>query len=313
MTAKTYGRILVVTDCLDSSQSVHETAENLARQHNASVKFIDTMITPGFTSRWLSPNAGDVFEMVLADKQKRLAALASEFQAAGISTDHDVLFGKSSQVITQEAIDWEASLVVRYMKGVRSKYPGNYGNTARALMSYCPVPLLFVGKTPINQPNVLACIDTEHADSENESILADAFCLARHRERLSGVYCWEMYGHDLMQKRMSEKTFQQSIEFAESIHRRSFENFVDTHDLSMIGNGFRMENGEPSLLIPKICQREKIDVVVMCSATLNHPLRRYFGSTVEVVLEKIPCSLLIVKPTGFVTPIGTKAATTANT
>ena len=298
-----YQRILVVTDGLRTSAPVHETALSLATDHSAEVMIVDTLQPPTTVARWLTSNATEVFEMVLADKQDRLEKIAEGFRKEGVDVQTKVLLGRSSEAITLEAIDWDASLVIRYMKGVRSKFSGIYGNTARALMQICPAPILFVGKTAIEKPRVLACIDTEHQSQENESILSQSIGLAVEKDRLMALNCWEMYGRDMMEKRMNPSAFEQSIEFAESIHRKSFDQFVQANDLAMFGGGVRFENGEPSILIPQFCHHEEIDVVVMCSASLNHPLRRYFGSTIEAVIEQLPCSLLVVKPIGFVSPI----------
>lgn len=304
-----FQRILVVSDGLKTSDTTHETTLHLAKEHGAKVKIVDTLKPPNAALAWFSPNASDVFEMVLADKQHRLEKIANQFRSAGVSTETEVLLGKSSEAITREAIAWDASLVVRYMKGVRSKFSGTIGNTARSLMRFCPTPLLLVGQSPVVQPNVLACIDTDHDDAENRSILDVSIKLAK-QENLFGLYCWELYGREHIERRMNHDAFQESLAFAESLHQESFRKFVETHDLAMMQN-MRMKNGDPSEIIPAICEQEGIDVVVMCSATLNHPLKRYFGSTVESVIESLPCSLLVVKPIGFVSPLGGRAAVEA--
>ncbi|MEL7499637.1 MAG: universal stress protein [Planctomycetota bacterium] len=299
MIEKKYSRILVVSDGMKSSEPTHETAFNLAKTHNAQVMLVDSVKPPSALSQWLSANASDVFEMVIADKQDRLEKVAERFRESGVDVTTKVLFGTSSEVISREAIDWEADLVVRYLKGIRSKFPGLFGSTARALMRYCPVPVLLVGDTPIDQPNVLACIDTEHDDSENQAILNASAFLAQGEQQLRGLYCWEMYGADMLKKRMTESAFKEALETAESTYRDSFDRFTNSHDLSEFGNGLNMEKGQPSEVIPQFCNHHSINVVVMCSASLNHPIGRLFGSTVESVIEELPCALLVVKPIGF--------------
>lgn len=311
MTKQSYSRILVVTDGLKSSEATHETAFNLAKEHDAEVLIVDSIKPPSSISRWLSTNASDVFEMVIADKQQRLETIAKKFCAGHIEVKTRVLFGNSSEAITREAIDWDASLVVRYMKGLRSKFPGVFGNTARSLLRHCPAPLLLVGDTPVNEPRVLACIDAEHAEKENSAIIAESARLAK-AQNLFGLYCWELYGSELIQKRMTESAYKESFEYAESVFRKSFDKFVDSHDLSDFTNGIRFENGDPSVVIPQFCRHGKIDVVVMCSASLNHPLKRMIGSTVESVIDDLPCALLVVKPLGFVSSIPRSQVATAN-
>ena len=74
---------------------------------------------------------------------------------------------------------------------------------------------------------------------------------------------------------------------------------MKNHDMKAFDNGLRMENGDPIQVIPDVCRHEAIDVAVMSSASRNHPIQRLLGSTVEAVLEKLPCSLLVVKSLGF--------------
>ena len=307
MKIQPFKRVILVTDGLRSSDQVHASALNLAKSHGSHVRIVDTMRPPNAVSRWFSPNASDVFEMVVSDKQKRLHEIADSFREAGVQIETKILFGNSSEAITTEAIRWNADLVIRYMKGFRSKFPGLFGNTARSLMNICPTPILLVGKNTILEPNVLACIDIEHQDEENCAIIAQATRLAGDSEHLLGLYCWEMYGRDILRKRMEQSTFEESLEFAESIYRNAFDKFVESHDTAVFRNGLQLENGEPSKLIPEFCRQENIDVVTMCSAELNHPLKRLFGSTIESVLDHLPCSLLVVKPIGFVSPIETVA------
>ncbi len=299
-----YDKILVVTDGQRSSEPTHQTGLNLAQTHQASVTIADTIQLPGALTYWFSPNATHLFEMVLADKQERLEKLAATFRAAGIETETKVLFGKSSETISKEVIESEISLVVRYAKGIRSKFPGRVGNTARALMRYCPAPILLVNQNPIDQPRILACLDAEHDEKENYSIMTESRRLAGGREHLFGMYCWEMYGEEMVKKRMNPEAFGESWQYTEKMYRKVFDEMVDKIDADLfLKDSIMMKNGQASLVIPKFCSENNIDVVTMCTATLNHPLRRYFGSTVEAVLEKLPCALLAVKPVGFVSPL----------
>ncbi len=301
--SRNYKHIVLVTDGLKTSDTTNETAFNLARRHDAKVTIVDTIKAPTSAARWFSPNAGDVFEMVLADKTKRLEKLSDAFKNCGVETTSKVLFGKSSEAIAREVIESNADLVVRYMKGVRSKFPGLFGNTARALMRTCPCPLLLVGKNAFDEPKVLASIDAEHVGKENDAIIAEASRMVANSLDLFGVYCWDFYGADLMKKRMSELAFSDAEKQVESMYQKIFQDFKDENDLSCFDDRFTMERGLASEVIPAFCKNRSIDVVTMCSASLNHPFKRLIGSTVESVIDSLPCSLLVVKPVGFISPI----------
>ena len=305
-----YHHIMLVTDGLESSNSATETAFNLAKQHKALVTIVDAIREPSGLSRWLSANASDVFEMVMADKQKRLAGIASQFYEAGLEATSEILVGKSSEVITRAVIEKKVDLVVRVMKGPRSRFPGLFGNTSRNLMRVCPCPVLLVNRKPLENIAALACVNVEHDVAENESILRHAEQIAFDTDRLSGIYCWNLRGTEIMQGHMTADSIEQLMQESERVHRNLFEKAIGELNLGKLEGKIRMENGDPVDVIPRFCRDEKIDVVVMCSASLNHPIQRYLGSTIESVLDELPCSLLVVKPRGFESPVRLSATAT---
>lgn len=302
MSDQSFEHILVITDGLKTSDAVHETALKMARDNNATITVANAVQEPSRLARWTGSYSNEVFEMVVADKQQRLEKCARQFVGAGVKADAKVLIGKSSEAIAREAIESKAGIVIRYRKGALSKSPGRFGNTAKSLMRFCPVPVLFVGDEPVAHPKVLACVDTNHDEHENSAILKAARKLGQVSERLLALYCWKFYHSEMVQQQMSVKAWLDTIGYAKTAHRESFDDFTEKYGISDFSK-LLVENGETQKLIPKICEQEGVDVVVMCSASLNHPFKRYFGSTIESVIEEIPCSLLVVKPEGFQSPI----------
>lgn len=306
MDPKKYQRILLVTDALTTSMPTVETAFNLAQHHGAEVLIVDTLRQPSTIAKWFSSNSSELFEMVLADKQKRLESITQRFKNAGIDAKMEVLFGKSSEMITRAAIENDVDLVVRNMKGVNSRYPGLFGNTSRNLMRYCPRPVLFVGDQAVESPNVVACVNVEDAAEENEAIFRAAERIAAETTQVQGVYCWDLHGKEIMKSHVSPESIDRLFKESESIHQNIFNKAVHDLDLGDFENRLQMINGDPRNVIPKVCREESANVAVMCSASLNHPLQRLLGSTIESVLDELPCSLLVVKPKGFQSPFETE-------
>lgn len=294
-----YSRIILVTDGSSSSRAAEQTAFNLAKEHSAKVLIVSNVKPPTFVSQMLNSNAEDVFNMVVNSKEKSLEQLAGRFEDAGMETGVKVLVGNSSEQIAISALSWGADLVVRYMKGVRSRHYGPFGNTARNLMRICPCPLLLVGNKPVENPRVMACINAEHGSAENQSILSEAEKLAGPKQNLLALYCWKFYGGESLSEHMDDELFMSYMNEAERNYQGLFEQFRTKHNLDAFKKGVHFENGDPIQLIPEFCEREKVDVAVMSSASQDHPLLRLLGSTIESILNKLPCALLIVKPIGF--------------
>lgn len=298
-----YKNIILVTDALKEAGAAAESACNLAKQHGAELIIVDTLRPPSTASRWFSSNADDVFDMVLADKQTRLDKITDRIRKLGLRVENKLLIGKSSEEITREAIRMNADLVVRYMKGTRSRHAGRFGNTARNLMRICPCPLLLVGDRPVDDPQVLACINAEHDDNENKAILKEAERLAANSGKLTALYCWKFYGDEFLKDHFAESALQQTLVESEHVYRSVFEKFKQHHELASFGDRVRMEHGDPIEVIPEFCRHEGVDVAVMSSASQNHPILRLLGSTIESILEQLPSSLMVVKPVGFKSPI----------
>lgn len=297
------GHLLLATDALAASNTATETALRLARLHDAKVTIVDSVQEPSTISRWLSPNASEVFEMVVADKRARVASLVAQFAEAGIDASGDVLFGKTSEAITRAVSQLGADLVIRYMKGANSRYPGAFGNTARNLMRVCPAPILFVGDRVIDHPKVLACVNCEHDVAENQSIADAAETLATDAEHVEGIYFWDLQGKEVMRPHINEQAMQQFMEESRELHQGCYDKTIQQLQLGKLEGRMKLENGDAGVAIPEYCEREQVDVVVMCSASLNHPIQRFLGSTTEAILDQLKCALLVVKPHGFRTHV----------
>lgn len=61
--------------------------------------------------------------------------------------------------------------------------------------------------------------------------------------------------------------------------------------------------GRPEATLPRYCQENGADLVVMGAIQRNPFGRIFIGSTAERVLDQLPCDLLVVKPAAFSTPV----------
>jgi nucleotide-binding universal stress UspA family protein len=61
--------------------------------------------------------------------------------------------------------------------------------------------------------------------------------------------------------------------------------------------------GEPEAVIPQFVVDEGIDLVVMGTVARRGIPGLLIGNTAERILRKLPCSVLAVKPDGFVSPV----------
>jgi universal stress protein E len=294
--------MLVTTESVDT-QAAEQTAIRLAKRSGASIILVDSVRTP-FHLPSESVSTDRIVEVAMKVKQDYLESIAGQCRVHGVEVESTVLMSaRTSEEIVGLVLATECDLVIRYFKGEHSRVPSRLGQTARNLMRVCPVPLLLVGEKVIDNPNVLACINAEHGLEENQSILDATYRVARSNDKISAIYCWDIDVSAYVAEESDERVYALLPEETREIFEQIRVDLNEQYDLSRFGDRVRIESGDPIKLIPQRCFEHSIDVAVMSSASLHHPLGRLMGSTIEGLVEQLPCALLVVKPIGFQSPV----------
>lgn len=292
-------KIMLVTNEPSDTEGAEQTALSFAKQFNAAILLVDSIQTPFCASRCPSLSTDAILESAVTAKHLYLKQLQDKFVQAGIETNTKMLVGpRTSSELISTVTENKCDLVIRYLKGQSSHAKGRYGETAENLMRACPVPVLLTEKA-ISSPKLVACINLDHGTEENQSILKNARRLVSSSNDLSVVSCWEFANHDFLQNYVEEGLREESISQAGEVYRRLFDRLQREYDLDDLGDQVFLFNENPVSAIPKFCSSHEVDIAVMCSATLNHPLGRQLGSTIGRTIGDLPCALLAVKPIGF--------------
>ena len=61
--------------------------------------------------------------------------------------------------------------------------------------------------------------------------------------------------------------------------------------------------GEAALVIPKLAHEKQVDLIVMGTVCRTGIAGFFIGNTAEKILQDVDCSVLTVKPEGFVSPV----------
>lgn len=294
-----FRKIMLVTNKPSDARGAEQTAVNIAKANDASILIVDSIRTPFHAPRFPSLKTELIYETALTAKNVYLNELQGKFAQEGVKAESRVLFSpRTSSELISTVVEEECDLVIRYLKGQTSKSEGRYGETAENLLRACPVPVLLVDK-PVAEPRVLACLNLDHGAEENQAILDNARRLAPSPSNLFVLSCWEYSGHDFMLDYMDEGLHEQSKQEAAELYGKLFDRVTSEYELGDLDDQVHLKNENPATAIPTFCTENEIDVVVMCSASLNHPLGRQLGSTIERTIGKLPCGLMTVKPIGF--------------
>ncbi|HHF7373781.1 TPA: universal stress protein [Legionella bozemanae] len=123
---------------------------------------------------------------------------------------------------------------------------------------------------------------------------------------LSIISCWEFalenYFRDSVWFKVSKEELDEMVEEEKHSHRLLLQELIKK---SKITDNYHTEHlkGKAEELIPSIVSHKKIDVLVMGTVARTGISGFIIGNTAENILQKIDCSLLALKPQGFVSPV----------
>lgn len=297
-----FEKILVVVDSMAEEQNELERALALASHFDSKLHLVDSVKDLSITIRYLSRDYAHIHELLLKEKREALAELIKRCQAHDIKATGEVLEGPSSKVTAMAAKNFGADLILRRAKGEHSHTRGPIGSSAQRLLRDLPCTLWL--NQPSANPNcekIIAAVDATpdddaHADL-NRRIMDIAVELAKHQRcKLLVTYVWQLYGAEMLKNRIPESEYELLKKDNYEKHVQSFEELLQHYDLHAMGPEARLLEGEPSLLVPELCERENSCLLICGTIARRGISGLLIGNTSERIIQRTKSSVLAVKP-----------------
>jgi len=304
-----FKKILVATDTrLDDHPIVDEAAE-IAQHNGATLKIVDVVPQFPWTVRLSMNDHEHMRELIGQEKREKLDALAAPFREQKIEVETKVLEGKTSVEIIREVLRGEHDLLLRVAKGSDSRHRGFFGNTGIRLLRKCPCAVWLV--TPATTPkfqHVLGCVDPSTGDQLDAELNDNVFELASsisqyHGGRFSIVHAWSIWNEQMIKRRMQPAEFEEMEMKNRDQIVNLLDQFLEKHDSNVRADNIHLLKGEAPTAIPHFVQENGVDLVVMGTVARSGLSGMIMGNTAEQILNGIWCSVLALKPSGFVCPI----------
>ena len=78
---------------------------------------------------------------------------------------------------------------------------------------------------------------------------------------------------------------------------------LEKHAPETTNDRIHLLEGDAEILIPGLAKSKRIELIVMGTVCRTGIEGFFIGNTAEKVLQQVDCSVLTVKPDGFVTPV----------
>jgi nucleotide-binding universal stress UspA family protein len=294
--------ILVDIDATASAHPAVDRAVELARAVGARLKIVDVVVVPGEAG---SRVPKDLEQLVVGDRRERLAAVV---RAAGVGADYDVLRGRASIALVQEVLRAGHDLLVRsHARDLAAPRP--FGSIDMQLFRRCPCPVWAVGPGAVTAPRrVLAAVHATVGDAEeeelNRKIIDTALLLARlGAGSIVVLQAWTAFAEGLMRSHSTPDEAAAYVKSAEDWARQGLDSLVRSFGDRLASARIELRKGEPEEIIPPFVVSQGIDLIVMGTVARTGIGGVLIGNTAERLLQRLVCSVVAVKPDGFLTPV----------
>jgi universal stress protein E len=252
---------------------------------------------------------------IAAERCRRLRQIARTKALQGLDVQCTVVWDEPSyEAIIRRVLATGTDLVVcatrRHRFGARLWSQG----TDWELIRHCPAPLLLV-KSRCNYASapILAAVDPFHAHAKPANLDAQLLRVGRKWARLTSgeLHIFHAYMPLVPIVSMPVATAAPLIVLppeAEKTHRRQVTRAIDglAARAGISAPHRHVVLGDVPGALSTIAKRVRPAVVVMGAVSRSAVARLLIGSTAERVLDGLPCDVLVVKPPGFKSMIGTR-------
>lgn len=248
----------------------------------------------------------------LEEELERLKELAWQ---KGISAETTIVSGRPRQVLYPLLQEYHVDLVIKLADSSGALTRNQLTGNDLAILRKCPVPVLMMAdrnQLPDFSSKIMVAVDAGAPDARahdlNIKLLQyGVYLAAQENAELHLVTVWNLpVGKRSLQTLSDEELYELQEITRKRYHRKLEKVMIDVGvqennpDLPVQEHILK---GRPSIEIQRLANLLNVDLIVM--GTLgNHKKGFLIGNTAENILNSIYCSILAVKPEGFISPMG---------
>ena len=259
----------------------------------------------------LTPNK--LRDLLCEEAEDTLKRLTATLPNERIQIETKVLMGSTFVAIVREVIDGQHDLVIKGAEEEKSPSALLFGSTDLHLLRKCPCPVWILKSTRAERcQRVLAAVDPFVDDEDDEGldrlILDLATSLAQSDEgELDIVHAWTLYAERALRSRniLPRQEIERMEAATRSLHQERLHALLADYRLDPAKHRIHLVKGEAGEIIPRLAREREIDLIVMGTVARTGIPGFFIGNTAEQILSRVDCSVLAVKPEGFVTPVKT--------
>jgi len=324
---KRFKNILCIIEHGEASKSALERAVTLSENNQSSLTVVD--VIPRMTAGIGMPDGGpvsqDLQKAMMREHEARMAPLIKPYLKR-LNIQHKILVGTSFLEIIREVLRSGHDLVIKCPESP-DWLDRFFAGDDMHLLRKCPCPVWLIKPHALKAyKRILAAVDvndfyppqelkTRHQLNVQILEMAASQALLESAE-LHVAHAWEsinemtsglVFSSDMSRERLAgnieqERRQQQGL-LDELIRNIKIESPAARDALDYLDPLTHLLKGSARKEIPVLAKHLDIDCIVMGTVARTGISGFFMGNTAETILEQIDCSVLAIKPQGFVTPV----------
>jgi nucleotide-binding universal stress UspA family protein len=293
--------------------TVVRAAVELATENDATLTLID-VVAP--LPRWkrkanIEGRVIDVEGALIDERRQQLRGLIEN--AGGASDiEVDVLVGEPFIEVVRRVLSHGHDLVILAEPSRAGTLAPRPSSGVMHVLRKCPAPVWVMHPSRSEKSSILALVDPDPEDGVrndlNDLVLELAASLARRNSsELHIGHAWVFEGERTLATspfvEVSGSTLNIMITDTEHEHAAMLERLLADHDLDDLDTSVHMVHGTPGIELPRLAEEIGIGLIVMGTVGRTGIQGLIMGNTAETILRCVHCSVLAVKPEGFVSPV----------
>jgi len=289
----------------DMSEHALKQAVRLAKATGCRLKIVDTICDPPAYRRMAIPNYAELAGLARDLKQERLRKLARRLTAQSLEVETAMLEGEAAEAIIREVSRNGHQLVI--LPAEEGTEGRHVGATGMRLLRRCPCSVWIVRPSrPRKRMRILAAVATEPGDTTHADLNVDVLNLsdslaASLQGELHVLHVWRVFGESILTSPrfgMNSEEMEKYAGQTRQRHANELNSLLERCSADLPARCVHLVKGDARTAIPKSCEANKIDLLVLGAVGREGISGLLIGNTGEAVANEVDCSLIVVKTSG---------------
>jgi universal stress protein E len=312
-TMKRFRNILLIAGGNGWEEVALKRAVALAKSSNAKLSVVEVI------ERWphkmrmaaASVDLAELQEIAIEEKNRRLEQCVAGYRNKGLRITTGVVCGTPFLEIIREVLRKKHDLVIKTARGNGRFRNSLFGSTALHLMRKCPCPVWVIKPSQRRKfARIMAAVDVDAHCRESISLNRKIMKLSTLLTRMENsdfhiVHAWALYGETILSAHgeINKGSLDRIKGETRKQHKTWLDAFVKKYSPETPEDRIHLLKGRAEKVIPEVAKRKGIELIVMGTVCRRGIAGFFMGNTAEKVLQQVDCSVLTVKPDGFVSPV----------